>query len=161
MDPEEKIISKKIDSRFYELHTSHIQETNNDQMKIIYIWENFNGNFKEKLDLIIKDLKKNQIHTEYDNEYKDETVNITAAPETINLLKENLKKLYLIEEKDNHIIIKDYKVYFPYGVEGYYDARDDSLHLDTSNPNYNCIRSTTNTEWGEKIIYSCKHEWEE
>ena len=55
------------------------------------------------------------------------------------------------------IQIKDYKTYFPYGLEGYYDARDDSLHLENIE-GYNCIRSITETEWGDKIIYSCNYE---
>ena len=63
------------------------------------------------------------------------------------------------EDNITQIIIKDDKVYFPYGIDGYYDAREDTLHMNNTE-NYECIRSITETEWGDKIIYSCHYKEE-
>ena len=134
-----------------------------DQMKEIRIRETFNGNFKELFKLIKEDLKKNQLHiqTEY-NDYS-ETTTIKANETTIQKLVENLKKLYLVEEQKDentwHIELRDDKVYFPNGIDGYYDAREDTVHLNDIE-NYECIRSITETEWGDKIIYNCHYKEE-
>ena len=56
------------------------------------------------------------------------------------------------------IRVKDYKVYFPYGVRGTYNAIEDKVYL-SEEEDYSCVRSITETEYGDKIIYSCK--WDE
>jgi len=135
-----------IDPRYLKLEIDTYQTQNMDQMKEIRIRETFNGNFKELFKLLKKDLKKNQLHiqTEY-NDYSEITT-IKANETTIQKLVENLKKLYLVEEKKDentwHIELRDDKVYLPNGIDGYYDARDDSIHPNDIE-NYECIRSIT------------------
>ena len=152
-----------IDPRYLKLEIDTYQTQNMDQMKEVRIRETFNGNFKELFKLLKEDLKKNQLHiqTEY-NDYSEITT-IKANETTIQKLVENLKKLYLVEEnKDEntwHIELRDDKVYLPNGIDGYYDARDDSIHLNDIE-NYECIRSITETEWGDKIIYNCHYKEE-
>ena len=152
-----------IDPRYLKLEIDTYQTQNMDQMKEVRIRETFNGNFKELFKLLKEDLKKNQLHiqTEY-NDYSEITT-IKANETTIQKLVENLKKLYLVEENKEentwHIELRDDKVYLPNGIDGYYDARDDSIHLNDIE-NYECIRSITETEWGDKIIYNCHYKEE-
>ena len=156
-------IITQIDPRYLKLEIDTYQTLDMDQMKEIRIRETFNGNFKELFKLIKEDLKKNQLHiqTEY-NDYS-ETTTIKANETTIQKLVENLKKLYLVEEQKDentwHIELRDDKVYFPNGIDGYYDAREDNVHLNDIE-NYECIRSITETEWGDKIIYNCHYKEE-
>ena len=119
-------IITQIDPRYLKLEIDTYQTLDMDQMKEIRIRETFNGNFKELFKLLKEDLKKNQLHiqTEY-NDYS-ETTTIKANETTIQKLVENLKKLYLVEEQKDentwHIELRDDKVYFPNGIDGYYDA---------------------------------------
>ena len=156
-------VTTLIDPRYIKLEIDNYQTIHMDQMKEVQIRESFNGNFKAIFNLIKKDLKKNQIHIQTDNSIENQITTIKANEETINHLIINLKKLYLVDEQneDNKITIeiKDDKVYFPYGIDGYYDAREDNIHINNTD-NYECIRSITETEWGDKIIYSCHNKEE-
>lgn len=151
-------ITKKIDPKFEKISLSHIQ--NMDNMKEVYLWTTSTGNYKDIFDIIINDLKKNQIHANYDY-IEEEIITIEANEETIHKLIQNLQKLYLVSTKvtDNKTLIqiKDSKVYFPNGIDGTYDAIEEKLNLNPPKEEYDCIRSTQTTEWGEKIIYTCNY----
>ena len=151
-------ITKMIDS---ETETISTYVTYNDQMPVYHVHGDFNGKVSSIFHRFVEDLKKNEIHANYGSYDSNEPIIIKANENTINRLIENTKKLYLIsvEENENEriVTIHDDKVYFPYGVMGYYDAREDQLYLDDEG-DYKCIRSVSDTEWGEKIIFSCKYE---
>ena len=73
------------------------------------------------------------------------------------------KKLYLIEEErqDNEInvIVHDDKVYFANGLEGKYNAIDDTITYDVED--YSCKKEIESTKYGERIIYTCDYKEEE
>ncbi len=160
--PENQI---KITKETYPKNELYYYNHHMDQMNDIVIYTRFNGEYKEIIEDILKDLKEKKIYMDYGNYDTDYPITITANEKTINQLIENAKKLYLIEVVEENgektVYFRDYKVYFPYGVEGYYDARKDELHIEEYDDDYSCIRSITETEWGDKIIFSCKYQIEE
>ncbi len=137
----------------------------NDRMNLLHVYSDFNGNVRNLFHTFVEDLKKSQIRSNYGTTFDSgEVLIIKANEETIQKLLENTKKLYLISIEDNGeekiVTIHDDKVYFPYGIHGYYDARYDQLFLEDEE-DYNCIRSISITDWGEKIIFSCKYNEED
>ncbi len=147
------IILMNLDSK-YEMINKHYSRE--DQMNVLNIYHEFNGNHKDLYLDFVNDLKKNQIFL-HDNEVHP--ITIQANEKTIHQLIDNLKKLYLVEEKvtDQVITIQihDSKVYFPNGSDVLYDARTDTLIKDED---VVCERSIQNTEWGERILYTCHDE---
>ena len=71
--------------------------------------------------------------------------------------------LYLVEEhKDGDIInitIKDDKVHFIYGLNGEYNAINDTIKYDVED--YTCKKEIEVTNYGEKINYTCDYIREE
>ena len=152
---ENKIItSREIDPKYFNLD---YHETTIDNMPVIKVTEFDNGKFKSFYNLFIKNLKNNKIYTF--NSYGNDPLVIKANENTINKLIENQKKLYLIEEVRNEneidVIVHDSKVYFPNGVDGVYNALDDSLVYEEEN--YSCVKSIEVTNYGEKFIYVCDY----
>ena len=151
------IVSRDIDPKYFKLD-SH--ETTMDNMPVINVSEFDNGNIKSFYNLFINNLKKNKIYTF--NNYGNDPLVIRGNENIINNLIENQKKLYLIEEVRNEneidVIVHNSKVYFPNGIEGYYNALDDTLVYE--NENYSCVKSVEVTNYGEKFIYSCNYNEE-
>lgn len=145
------LITNTINPTYEVLHTYKNEE---DMMTVFYLAHNANFQFKEIYHDFISYLKKNQIIINQDS---TNPVVIRGNEETITKLIHNLEKLYLIEQnkEDNTIsvVLKDSKVYFPYGVEGKYDARNDTIIFEHEGDS--CNRSVESTEYGEKIIYTC------
>ena len=148
------IISREVDSKYFKLD-SH--ETNIDNMPVIKVTEFEDGSFKTFYNFFIKNLKKNKVYT-FKN-YGNDPLVIKANENTINKLIENQKKLYLVEESRNEneidIIVHDDKVHFPNGIEGSYNALDDTLVYEDTN--YSCVKSIEVTNYGEKFIYVCNY----
>ena len=148
------IVSREIDSRYFKLD-SH--ETIMDNMPVIKVTEFEDGSFKVFYNLFINNLKKNKIYTF--NSYGNDPLVIKANENTINKLIENQKKLYLVEESRNEneidVVIHDDKVFFPNGIDGKYNALDDSLIYEEEN--YSCVKSIEVTNYGEKFIYDCNY----
>ena len=146
------IVSKEVDSRYFKLD-SH--ETSIDNIPVVKVTEFEDGSFKAFYNLFIDNLKKNKIYT-FDN-YGNDPLVIKANENTINKLIENQKKLYLVEENRNEneidIRVHDDKVHFPNGIEGSYNALDDSFIYEDEN--YSCVKSIEVTKYGEKYIYVC------
>ena len=146
------IASREVDTKYFKIET---YETEMDNMPVVKIGQFDNGNVKAFYDLFIKNLKKNKVYTF--GKYGEDPLVIKANEETINKLIENQKKLYLIQEERNgneiNIIVHDDKVYFKYGLEGEYNALDDSIKYDVEN--YTCKKEIEATEYGEKYIYTC------
>ena len=146
------VILMKLDSKYETIHKHYSME---DQMTVIHVSHEFNGNFRDFYLDFVKDLKNNQIFL-HDNEVHP--ITIQANEKTIHQLVDNLKKLYLVEEEttDQMIMIQihDSKVYFPNGY-GMYDARSDTLIKDDD---VVCERSIQNTNWGDRILYTCHEE---
>ena len=154
METNKIIASREVDEKYYKLNT---YETEIDKMPVIEISQTDNGNIKAFYNFIIKNLKKNKIYAI--DEYGADPLVIKANEETINKLIENQKKLYLIEEErgENEINIKvhDDKVYFPNGLEGEYNALDDTVTYDVED--YSCMKEIEATPYGEKYIYTCDY----
>ena len=128
-----------------------------DNMPVLKIAQNDNGDFKIFYNLFVKNLKKNKIYTF--GSYGEDPLVIKANENTINKLIENQKKLWLVEEerKDNQINITSYydKVYFPNGLEGKYNAIDDTITYYENE--YSCKKEIESTKYGERIIYTCDY----
>lgn len=160
MKDDEIIISKNIDTR-YEKLKSH--ETLEDEMNMLYVYSAFKGNYKDIYNKFVNDLKDNKIY--FNNSSYDNCLTIKANQDTINKLISNLGKMYLVEEINNengfNIITHESKVYFQYGIDGSYDAREDKLYLDDDD--IQCERSIKRTKYGERIIYKCleKEDYDE
>ena len=154
----EIIVSKKIDSKFFKLDTNN---TTNDMLPVLNVCEKNNASVKDYYNFFIENLKNNKIYT-FSN-YGNYPYIIKANENTINNLINNLKKLYLVEEKINgneiDITLHNDKVYFPNGLDGEYDARDDSIKYE--NDNYSCKKEIESTPYGERIIYTCDYKEEE
>ena len=146
------IISREIDEEYFKLSTK--KETM-DNLPIIIVQEETNMDFNKIYSLFIKYLKKNKIVTF--NGYGKDPLIIRANENTINNLIENIKKLYLIEENiegnEITVILKIDKVFFEKGLDGTYNAIDDTIKYNQKN--YSCKRGIEVTENGERIIYSC------
>ena len=158
METNKIIASREVDEKYYKLNT---YETEMDKMPVIEVSQTDNGNIKAFYNFMIKNLKKNKIYAI--DEYGDDPLVIKANEETINKLIENQKKLYLIEEErvENEINIKihDDKVYFPNGLEGEYNALNDTI--ENIPENYSCKKEIENNKYGERYIYTCDYKEEE
>lgn len=150
--------SREVDTEYFNLYS---YETEMDNMPVLKIAQNDNGDFKIFYNLFVKNLKKNKIYTF--GPYGKDPLVIKANENTINKLIENQKKLWLVEEerKDNQINITSYydKVYFPNGLEGKYNAIDDTITYYEND--YSCKKEIESTKYGERIIYNCDYTREE
>lgn len=151
------IVSKNIDSKYFEL-TNY--DSTMDNMPIIHVRHEAKSNFKAYFDLLIDNLKENRIIS-LEN-YGNDSLIIKANEETINKLRDNQKKLYLVKEEinENEINVSTVldKVYFKNGLNGEYYAFDDSIKY--NEPNYICNKEIEKTEYGERIIYICDYTTE-
>ncbi len=152
------IASREVDTKYFKLNK---YETEMDKMPVVKISQNDNGDFKKVYNLFIKNLKKNKVYTFA--EYGNDPLVIKANEEIINKLIENQKKLWLVEEErvDNEInvIVHEDKVFFSEGLEGDYNAVDDTITY--SMENYSCKKEIESTKYGERIIYTCNYRGEE
>lgn len=148
------LITDTINPTYELLHTYKNEE---DMMSVFYLAHNSNFQFKNIYHDFISNLKKNRIVINQDS---SSPVVIRGNEETISKLIYNLEKLYLIEKNQNDntisVVLKNSKVYFPYGIEGKYDARNDTLIFEREGDS--CNRSVESTEYGEKIIYTCSNQ---
>lgn len=148
------LASREIDEKYFRIESF---ETEMDNMPVLKVSQNDNGDFKRFYNLFIKNLKKNKIYTF--GTYGEDPLVIKANENTINKLIENQKKLWLVEEerKDNEINIYVYydKVYFPNGLEGKYNAVDDTITYYENE--YSCKKEIESTKYGERIIYTCDY----
>ena len=149
------IINKEIDEKYFKIYTYNASI---DQLPVIKVHQETNGNIKNQIELIKDNLKKNKLVT-YNN-YGNDPLVIKANEKTINNLIENLKKLHLIEENKNNqeieIITHTDKVYFKNGLKGQYNAIDDTIKYEEEN--YSCIKELEKTEYGDRIIYTCDYK---
>lgn len=152
------IVSRQMDPKYFHIGT---YETEMDKLPVIKVDEYGNDDIKAYYDLYIKYLKKNKIVSF--NNYGDDPLVIKANEDTVNKLINNLKLLYLVEEKrDNNeinIIEKDYKVYFKGDINVDYNALDDTIKYESDV--YSCKKEIEVTEYGERIIYTCDYKEEE
>ena len=155
MNDNDIIVEYKTNEKFNEVKYHYNKE---DYMNVLYIYNNYDGNFKEVYNTLMKDLKNNTIHLNYYNNYEN-TLTIKANQNTIDKLIANLEKLYLVEKEvnENTINVKTHgsKVFIDIddcdGIE--YDARNDSIKIDEEE--CFCKRKVRETQWGNKIIISC------
>ena len=148
------IVSREVDSKYYDFYKS---DTTMDKIPVINITHVSKDNVKLFYNLFIDNLKDNKVYTFA--EYGSDPLEIRANENTINNLINNLKKLYLVEEKVNGnettIIIHQDKVFFKNGLKGEYDGINDSIKYDVDN--YSCKKEIESTEYGDRIIYSCDY----
>ena len=158
MDENKIIVSREIDPRYFTINT---HDTTMDNMPVIMVQEEEKNKFKVYYELFVNNLKDNKLYT-FEN-YGNDPLIIKANQNTINRLIENQKKLYLVEEqvKDGEIdiTIHQEKVFFEYGLQGNYNAIDDTIKYDEEN--YSCKKTIEATEYGERIIYTCDYKEEE
>lgn len=149
------ILSKEVDTKYFKFS---VHESKIDKMPVLISEQDSKGNFKIFYNLFVDNLKKNKIYT-LEN-YGNDPLVIRANEETINNLLQNLKKVYLVEEKveNDGISIKIHgeKVVFPGGLEGEYNAVDDTLKYNEEG--YSCKKEIEKTEYGERIIYTCNYQ---
>ena len=154
MEENKIVVSREIDSRYFKL-TSH--NTKMDKMPVLMLEEESKNDFKLYYELFINNLKENKIYT-FEN-YGNDPVVIRANENTIRKLIENQKKLYLVEEKEENneisITVRQDKVFFEQGLEGEYNALDDTIEYDVEN--YSCKKALETTKYGERIIYTCDY----
>lgn len=154
MEENKIIVSREIDSRYFKL-TSH--NTKMDKMPVLMLEEESKNDFKLYYELFINNLKENKIYT-FEN-YGNDPVVIRANENTIRKLIENQKKLYLVEEKEENneisITVRQEKVFFEQGLEGEYNALEDTIEYDVEN--YSCKKTLETTKYGERIIYTCDY----
>ena len=158
MENDNIIVSKNVDSKYFVL-TNY--DSSMDNMPVIHIRHEAKSNFKAYFDLLIDNLKENRIIS-LEN-YGNDPLIIKANEETINKLRDNQKKLYLVKEEinENEIDVSTVldKVYFKNGLNGEYYAFDDSIKY--NEPNYSCNKEIEKTEYGERIIYICDYTVEQ
>ena len=158
MEDNKIIASREIDEKYYKLTT---REDEMDKLPVIVVYENSVGTPKEIINLFIDNLKKNKLVTF--NGLGNDPLVIRANENTINKLTYNLKLLYLVEEEriDNtiNITIRDDKVHFIHGLNGEYNALEDSIKYNESN--YTCIKEIEVTKYGERLNYKCDYIEEE
>lgn len=146
------IVNKQVDSNYFSIST---YETSMDQLPVIKVNQIADKGFKTYYELIAKNLKNNKILSF--KEYGNDPLIIKANENTINKLLNNTKLLYLIKEEktDNEInvFIKESKVHFKNGLNGEYNALDDTIKYEEEN--YSCSKEIEKKEYGEKFIYSC------
>ncbi|MBP3841467.1 MAG: helix-turn-helix transcriptional regulator [Bacilli bacterium] len=149
------ILSKEVDTKYFKFS---VHESKIDKMPVLISEQDSKGNFKIFYNLFVDNLKKNKIYT-LEN-YGNDPLVIRANEETINNLLQNLKKVYLVEEKveNDGISIKIHgeKVVFSWGLEGEYNAVDDTLKYNKEG--YSCKKEIEKTEYGERIIYTCNYQ---
>lgn len=154
MEENKIVVSREIDSRYFKL-TSH--NTKMDKMPVLMLEEESKNDFKLYYELFINNLKENKIYT-FEN-YGNDPVVIRANENTIRKLIENQKKLYLVEEKEENneisITVRQDKVFFEQGLEGEYNALEDTIEYDVEN--YSCKKALETTKYGERIIYTCDY----
>ena len=123
-----------------------------DKMPVIKITQESHGDFKLFYNLFIENLKDNKIYT-FD-EYGNDPLIIRANEDTINKLINNLKILYLIEEKSDgneiDITVHQDRVFFKNGLNGEYDGVNDSIKYDVED--YSCKREIESTEYGFILV---------
>lgn len=148
------VVSREVDSKYFNFYE---YDSTMDKMPVIKITQESHGDFKLFYNLFIENLKDNKIYT-FD-EYGNDPLIIRANEDTLNKLINNLKVLYLIEEKSNgneiEITIHQDRVFFKNGLNGEYDGVNDSIKYDVED--YSCKREIESTEYGERIIYSCDY----
>ena len=158
MEDNKIIVSREIDEDYYNLIT---REDEMDNLPVIVIQEDSIAGPKRIIDLYINNLKKNKLVTF--NGLGNDPLVIKANENTINKLIYNTKLLYLVEEnrEDNiiNITIRDDKVHFIHGLNGEYNALEDSIKYDESN--YTCIKEIEVTKYGERLNYKCDYIEEE
>ena len=151
-------VSREIDPKYFELHTYN---TTMDQLPVIKVEENSKNDLKTLYNLFINNIKQNKVFTF--NEYGNDPLVIKANEETVNHLIENLEKLYLLEKNINgneiNIITHLDRVYFENGLEGEYNANDDSIKYDVED--YICTKKIEKTEFGDRIVYTCDYAVED
>lgn len=158
MEDNKIIVSKQVDSKYFILNT---HTTTEDQLPVVHVHQEAVQHVKTYYQFFIKNLKENKIYTFED--YANDPLIIRANEKTIQLLKDNLSKLYLYEEKthdnESDIVIHSDKVYFKNGLEGIYNAIDDSIQYNEEN--YICTKEIEKTQYGERIIYTCNETEED
>ena len=147
-----------MDINYFKLYTI---ETEVDKMPTIKVTEEMDADIFKMYDFFINNLKKNKIYS-FEN-YGDDPLVIRANTNTINKLIENLKIVYLTEEKINenevNITTHQYKVFFNNYLEGDYNAVTDTI---TNTPEgYSCMKNIESTQYGDRIIYTCNFTEEE
>lgn len=154
MEENKIVVSRQIDSKYFKLK---VHNTTMDNMPVVMVEEEGRNNFKVYYELFVNNLKENKIYT-FSN-YGNDPVVIRANENTIRNLIENQKKLYLIEEKfENNeidVTVHQDKVFFEHGIEGEYNALDDTITYDVEN--YSCKKAIESTKYGERIIYTCDY----
>lgn len=152
------IVSRDIDETYFKLYTVNREI---DHLPVINVTEESMGGPKEFFNLYLENLKKNKLVTF--NGYGNDPLVIKANESTINKLINNMKLLYLVEEhKDGDIInitIRDDKVHFIYGLNGEYNAINDTIKYDVED--YTCKKEIEVTNYGEKTNYTCDYIREE
>ena len=151
-------VSREIDNRYFKLYTT---KTEIDKLPVIRVTESGVDDFNSFYNLYINNLKENKFLTFED--YANDPLIIKANESTVLNLINNFKKIYLTEEEDNeneiNIIEHHDKVYFINGLEGEYDAKDDSIKY--YDENYSCKKEIESTKYGEKFTYICNYKEEE
>ena len=148
------IVSKQVDTNYFTIST---YETSMDQLPVIKVGQKADKGFKTYYDLIAKNLKDNKFVSF--EEYGNDPLIIKANENVINKLLDNTKLLYLIKEERNdneiNVVVKEAKVHFKNGLNGKYNALDDTIKYNEEN--YSCSKEIEKTEYGEKFIYSCHY----
>lgn len=151
-------VSREIDNRYFKLYTTR---TEIDKLPTIEVTESGIDDFKSFYNLYVDNLKKNKVYTF--EEYANDPLVIKANESTVLNLINNFKKIYLVEEEDNgneiNIIEHNDKVFFVNGLEGEYDAKDDSIRY--YNEDYSCKKEIESTKYGERFTYICNYKEEE
>ena len=146
------VLSRNIDKRYFEIYT---YEYSKDMMPVVQVVESNKNNFEFIKEIIFKNIKNNKIYTFED--YGNDPLVVRANENTINKLRDNLKKLYLIEEKKNNneidITVHEDRVYFYNGFDGEYNAVNDTIRY--YDEDYRCKKEIEKTSYGDKIIYNC------
>lgn len=155
-------ISKLIDKRYSDLTLSDVSKENN--VPIVYVWNDTSWSYKEVYDLYVKNLKNNKIYTLSD--YGKDPLVIRANEETTNRLIDNLKIVYLLKETDGDgkiiVNLEERRVKFNnWYYEGEYDAINDTITYSDNDDAYHCEKEIESTKLGDKIIYNCDYNYEE
>ena len=146
------LLSREIDKRYFEIYTF---DDSKDMMPVLQVTESSKDPFIFFKEVILKNLKDNKIYTLED--YGNDPLVVKANEKTINKLRNNLKKLYLVEEKKKNneidITVHEDRVYFFNGFDGEYNAINDTIHY--YDEGYRCKKEIEATSYGDKIIYNC------
>ena len=157
--PDNEIIAvRDNDSKYFNLSK---ENTSINKVPVVVVQRVGKNNMRDYYDLFVKNIKENKMFSlDIDG---DDPLIIKANETTINKLRDNLKRLYLIEEKmsDNEITIvtKMRKVHFTNDLDGEYNALDDTIKY--YDDDYSCNKEIEKTEYGERIIYVCNYKEED